>query len=332
MEYPNRKRKANLIRSLIVASATTTMIATGGFGTLPENNLTADFQQVVMDIVPHDLTQYLEPYLYVTPTPGAQEPTSSESDFPLSLPIGPSGRDTIDPNERFGQPQKQQLAQNGVDFVNSAGTLVLAAAPGRVLHAGADAKGQFSPSAELYGLVVVMEHSLPGYAQSVYTLYAHLSQVDVEPGQQLDVGETLGLVGSTGHTTGSELHFEVRYGENTHDNARNPELWLIQFDDDGETANGALAGRILDENGDLVDVNVVVQPLGEANANPMDLHPYVDKRLRLQPPWGEAFAVGNLPPGEYKISFALPGLGYQSDVIEVVSGRVTEWEWVKSTK
>lgn len=105
----NRKRKAGLIRSLMVASATTTMIATGGFGTLPENNLTAEFQQVLMEVVPYDLTQYLEPYLYVTPTPEAQEPAPSESDFPLSLPIGASGRDTPDPNDRFGQMQNPQL-------------------------------------------------------------------------------------------------------------------------------------------------------------------------------------------------------------------------------
>lgn len=114
-----------------------------------------------------------------------------------------------------------------------------------------------------------------------------------------------------------------------HFNARNPELWLAQPDDDGELENGALAGRILDENSNPLDANVVVQPLGDVDANPMDLHTYVDECLRLQPPWGETFSVGNLPPGEYKISFALPGLGYQSDVVEIVSGRVTVWEWVK---
>ena len=314
-----------------MASATTTFIATGGFGALPENAITADFQQVIMQAVPYDVTQYLEPYLYVTPTPEAQESPPSESDFPLALPIGPTGRDTVDPSDRFGQMQNSKLMQFGVDFVNSAGTPVLAVAPGRVVYAGMDEEGQFSPAPEFYGLLVILEHTLGGFTQPVYTLYAQLSQVDVEVGQQIDVGGRIGLVGSTGQTTGSELHFEVRYGENRHEDVRNPELWLAQFDDQNQPT-GALAGRILDADGNPVDVKVVVQPLGEVGIKPMDIFPYMDVRLALQPPWHETFSVGNLPSGEYKIGFSLPGVGYHSEIVEIAPGRVTTWEWLKPEK
>ncbi|WP_322796651.1 M23 family metallopeptidase [Tepidiforma sp.] len=42
-------------------------------------------------------------------------------------------------------------------------------------------------------------------------LYAHMSQIDVVPGQAVSAGETIGLTGLTGFTTGHHLHFEIRY-------------------------------------------------------------------------------------------------------------------------
>ena len=42
------------------------------------------------------------------------------------------------------------------------------------------------------------------------TLYAHLSRVEVTKGQQLAAGDAVGLLGSTGRSTGPHLHYEVR--------------------------------------------------------------------------------------------------------------------------
>jgi murein DD-endopeptidase MepM/ murein hydrolase activator NlpD len=44
------------------------------------------------------------------------------------------------------------------------------------------------------------------------TLYAHLSRIDVASGDRLQGGGRIGLVGSTGYSTGPHLHFEVRRG------------------------------------------------------------------------------------------------------------------------
>lgn len=84
----------------------------------------------------------------------------------------------------------------GVDIGAPTGTPVLAAADGRVAHAGWMGG---------YGLTVDILH-----ADGLSTRYAHLSQILVDPGQSIAHEEPLGHVGSTGQSTGPHLHFEVR--------------------------------------------------------------------------------------------------------------------------
>lgn len=57
-----------------------------------------------------------------------------------------------------------------------------------------------------FGHVVVVRHS-----NGLETLYGHLSKRSVEPGDHVEAGDTLGLGGSTGRSTGDHLHFETRY-------------------------------------------------------------------------------------------------------------------------
>lgn len=57
-----------------------------------------------------------------------------------------------------------------------------------------------------YGLTVILRHE----DGSLETRYAHLSQILVRPGEQVKQGEVVGLVGSTGNSTGPHLHFELR--------------------------------------------------------------------------------------------------------------------------
>jgi murein DD-endopeptidase MepM/ murein hydrolase activator NlpD len=84
----------------------------------------------------------------------------------------------------------------GVDFAAGAGTPIHAAAAGVVVTAG-DCGG--------YGNCVVIDHGV-----SMATVYGHESEVLVRVGEQVDAGQVIGLVGSSGMSTGPHLHFEVR--------------------------------------------------------------------------------------------------------------------------
>ena len=85
---------------------------------------------------------------------------------------------------------------NGLDAGGSSGDEIYAAAAGVVVMA--ELRGG-------YGNTVVIDHG-----DQWGTLYAHQSAVAVVPGQQVARGEVIGWVGSTGHSTGPHLHFELR--------------------------------------------------------------------------------------------------------------------------
>ena len=59
----------------------------------------------------------------------------------------------------------------------------------------------------LTGNTVVVDHGL-----GLYSLFAHLSQMDVHVGDELSTGSPVGLVGKTGRVTGPHLHWSVRLG------------------------------------------------------------------------------------------------------------------------
>lgn len=84
----------------------------------------------------------------------------------------------------------------GLDFAAGAGTPIRAAGAGRVVWAGP--RGG-------YGNLVAVDHG-----NGLATLYAHQSRIDVTIGQRVATGEVIGLVGSTGFSTGPHLHFETR--------------------------------------------------------------------------------------------------------------------------
>lgn len=246
--------------------------------------------------------------------------------FPFSRPIAPPGRDTIDVSYRFGSSDHgKRETHHGVEFLNSSGTPVLAAASGKVVVAGDDKTTQYGLFRNFYGNMVVVQHTLPGFDQPVFTLYGHLSSIDVKVDDTVESGQKIGEVGATGSATGSHLHFEVRYGEDTYAASSNPELWLRPLQDQNGEPMGALAGRILDARDKPVALsNIVVERIPDANSAAREvtyLNTYSEVKLVGLEPWRESFAAGDLPPGQYKISFFLNGM--QTRLVEVHSGELT---------
>ena len=88
-----------------------------------------------------------------------------------------------------------------MDIANSIGTPILAAGDGIVSRA------EWLGS---YGNMVMITHVVDG--QLFTTVYAHLSNIEVIPGQTVSKGEPIGSMGSTGDSTGSHLHFEFHEG------------------------------------------------------------------------------------------------------------------------
>jgi len=100
----------------------------------------------------------------------------------------------------------------GVDIANEVGSPIRATADGLVVYAGWETG---------YGRVVVIEH---GYGFS--TRYGHCSVIDVKVGDTVKRGQVISYVGSTGRSTGSHLHYEVRI----HGVPVDPEKYLPQVD------------------------------------------------------------------------------------------------------
>jgi len=255
--------------------------------------------------------------------------------FLFRRPVGEGANDRVDTTYRFGSTQGGKRDPHyGVEFLNSAGTSVLAVGEGTVVVAGNDNQNMYSPYPNFYGNLVVLEHlipealrqQIPSSPEVVYSLYAHLSEILVTTGEKVRTGQEIGRVGMSGAATGSHLHFEVRVGENTYDAARNPELWLIPETGSDGLPGGALAGRVLDSDGNHVSLeNIVIKHLPDDADQQYGQEYYVstyygkDQLGRF--PWGESFGIGDLPEGKYQISYPL--LGLQRHVVEIKPGQLT---------
>jgi murein DD-endopeptidase MepM/ murein hydrolase activator NlpD len=120
----------------------------------------------------------------------------------LTLAAIPSGRPTAAPMETssFGyrrDPFNGMAAFHaGIDFTGAYGQPIQAAERGRVSFVG---------QRQGYGNVVEVDHG-----NGILTRYAHLSRFAARVGDKVTRGQTIAKMGSTGRSTGTHLHFEVR--------------------------------------------------------------------------------------------------------------------------
>jgi murein DD-endopeptidase MepM/ murein hydrolase activator NlpD len=106
-------------------------------------------------------------------------------------------------------PKKDGLHNDGINIKAPKGAPVRAAENGVVVYAGNELQG--------YGNLVLVRHE-----NRWMTAYAHLDKVMIKRGQTVNMGETIGTVGSSGSVDTPQLHFEVRRGTE----ALNPKRYL----------------------------------------------------------------------------------------------------------
>jgi len=116
--------------------------------------------------------------------------------LPIYSPIQVSNRFTSGFGYRKDPKTKKKTMHNGVDFAAPKGTLIYSTGDGIVTYAGW--KGG-------YGLLVTIKHAF-----GFQTRYAHNSRIYVKVGNRVSRGDKISAMGSTGRSTGTHLHYEVR--------------------------------------------------------------------------------------------------------------------------
>jgi murein DD-endopeptidase MepM/ murein hydrolase activator NlpD len=104
----------------------------------------------------------------------------------------------------------KQTFHSGLDIAAAFGNPVVAPADGYVIQATAD---------KFYGNSIQINHG-----GGITTLYGHLSQIEVTPGQKVKRGEEIGKVGNTGRSLGTHLHYEIR----VNDKIVNPLSYILE--------------------------------------------------------------------------------------------------------
>lgn len=172
-----------------------------------------------------------QPYTPLPPPPAAR-PTPPPATRPPTTPIVPSSGPVADSTisslgrGRFIWPLRGDVLSDfgpkgtgqrndGINIRAQAGEPVRAAAGGDVVYAGDQVPG--------FGNLVLVKH-----ADGWVTAYGHLGRVDVKMTQDVVQGQQIGMAGSTGGVSETQVHFEVRYAPTPQDRARpvDPKLVL----------------------------------------------------------------------------------------------------------
>lgn len=209
------------------------------------------------------------------------------------------------------------VIHSGIDLPAPRGAEVLAAGPGTVVWAGI---GLYSGSSynlkDPYGLAVAIRHDFGYKNQPLFTVYAHMEEVDVIVGQWVNTGDVVGNVGDTGMTTGPHLHFEVRLGENDFWMTRNPELWISP-----PQGYGVLVGRVLSTFGQRLDSYLVLLK-SLATEKQYTVYTYGPLTVNSDSYYNENVVLGDLPAGVYELNIPYGALNRKVD-IQILPGQIT---------
>ncbi len=247
--------------------------------------------------------------------------------FYFSHPVSAFDIDTAFSTYGYGGVFFENVVHTGIDIPGDIGTPILAAGAGTVIYAGHSAyRGGENYDDDPYGKSVIIRHDFSYQGQALYTLYAHMDEIQVSTGQHVSSGDQIGLMGDTGKTTGPHLHFEVRIGKNEYFSTRNPDLWIAP-----PQGWGVLVGQVLTYAGRPLERQLIY--LRPAPGNPA-LAPiedsywisysYQNEAINIDPYYRENFTIANIPAGKYIIDIPANSVGYRyTKEIEIKPGRVT---------
>jgi hypothetical protein len=318
------QRILNLFLLLVLSSCVTAQVAETPTGT-PKS--------ITTKVVPTNTGLASTSIPTITPTteiscdPFREDYCITEGHFILQRPIHPPANELLDETYLYGSTADgTREPHHGVEFPNQSGTPVYAAAEGTVLFAGADTQTVYCPWPNFYGNLIVLQHK-----DGLFTLYAHLSKIDVEAGQAVDTRIKIGEVGRTGVAIGSHLHFEVRQGDvEDYFATQDPQLWLIPAKDPRGGRFGVLAISVMQADHKLVKYAKYTitssQKPSEEEVKSYYGITYPAEMLKgdtRSSPVDENAVLGELLAGRYRIAIERNGKVYERWV-EVESGKLTQ--------
>jgi len=251
------------------------------------------------------------PPLYPTPW----VPTDFDH-FYFSRPIAADEINWPLADYRYGGVFIPEVVHTGIDIPAGIGTQVLAAGSGRVNWTGYGLYRGVEDPTDPYGLAVVIKHDFGFQGETLFTVYGHLSQIDVTLGQQVQTGNLIGLVGQTGKVTGPHLHFEVRLGRNNFFRSRNPELWLAP-----PQGWGVLVARVMNTSGQPLQGQTISVRSKEDNQH-WSVNTYTQGAVVSDVYYQENMVLGDLPAGKYEVWIPFAGSTYNLD-IEIKPGMIS---------
>ncbi len=259
-------------------------------------------------------------------TPPSLPLTSPDEHYWLRRPIPEGGTVWTDKTYPYGSTRGGTLRpHHGVEFYVPTGTEIIAAASGIVRVVGDDTSVIYGPHANFYGNLVVIELDSRWHGQPVFNLYGHVSTLLVNEGQHVNAQETIALSGATGVADGPHLHFEVRLGQNSYDNTRNPLLWLYPFPD-----FSSVAGRVTWPSGELVEEAPISLRRIDAPSRYLATTSYAGTHVNPDNNWQENFVLDDVPAGYYEITVntgekkykqELWVFPYRTSFVEIVLGQ-----------
>lgn len=226
-------------------------------------------------------------------------------------PIDSTANWYIDQTYRYGSTMGGNFQQHqGVEFNNPDGTPVHAIGNGVVVYSGRAERGALTVAIRHDTTIATTEGR-----RFVFSVYYHNNELVAKVGDRVRAGDVISRVGHSGRATNDHLHLEVHASPTDSVQAivdslnrfpsytTNPELWIRPL-----PGTGIVAGQVFDSAGvPIPQARVYGLVKVEPRETPYSFAETYGNRNHPHPLYGEHFAVGDVPPGDYVVGVEIHG-------------------------